>query len=257
MLEVAAHLRTAGCAFADDEALVLLESTRDPAELATMVERRCSGAPLEHVVGWAAFGGLRVTVTAGVFVPRRRTEFLAREAAKLLRPGAIVVDLCCGAGAIGLALLAAPLEGPPIELHSVDIDPVAVECASRNLGARAHVHEGDLDAPLPPSLRGRVDLVVANVPYVPTGEIALLPAEARDHEPRAALDGGLDGLDVARRAASSVAEILAPGGHFLVETSDRQAAAATLALARAGLVARTISDDDLGATVAVGVKRSA
>src|SRR5690242_795737 len=127
--------------------------------------------PLEHVLGWAEFAGLRVAVDPGVFVPRRRSELLVRTAADLLRPGAVVVDVCCGSGAIGAALLAAE---PAIELHACDVDPVAVACARRNLPA-ASVHAGDLLEALPRALRGRVDVIVANAPYVPTGQIASMP----------------------------------------------------------------------------------
>ena len=88
------------------------------------------------------------------------------------------------------------------ELHAADIDPAAVRCARRNLAAAGgQVYQGDLYAPLPAGLRGRVDILLANVPYVPTGEVALLPPEARDHEARVALDGGADGLEVLRRVA--------------------------------------------------------
>ena len=114
--------------------------------------------------------------------------------------------------------------------------------------------EGDLDEPLPASLRGRVDLLVANVPYVPTDDIALMPPEARDHEPRVTLDGGADGLDVLRRVAAVAPRWLAPGGHLLVETSEAQAAAAVDAFTAAGLAARVVVDEDAGATVVVGTR---
>ena len=132
----------------------------------------------------------------GVFVPRRRTEFLVRQAAALARPGDVIVDLCCGAGAIGAALAAAVDRA---EVHAADIDPAAVRCARRNVpGPWGHVYQGNLYEPLPGRLRGRVGVLVANVPYVPTGEIGFLPPEARTHEPRVALDGG---AGRARRAA--------------------------------------------------------
>jgi release factor glutamine methyltransferase len=198
--DVIARLRAAGCVFAEDEARLLLDTARTPAELAGMVERRVAGLPLEHVLGWAEFAGRRVAVDPGVFVPRRRTELLVREAAARARPGAVVVDLCCGSGAVGVAVAAAV---PGIELHAADVDPAAVRCARRNVTAfGGQVHEGDLDAPLPAALRGRVDVLVANAPYVPTGAVGLMPPEARLPEPRVALDGGADGLDVQRRACA-------------------------------------------------------
>ncbi|MCG3041816.1 putative protein N(5)-glutamine methyltransferase [Streptomyces sp. S1A] len=249
---VAARLRAAGCVFAEDEARLMLSAARDPGELAAMVERRAGGLPLEHVLGWAEFCGLRVAVEPGVFVPRRRTEFLARRAAALAgrRRGAVVLDLCCGSGAVGAAVAAAT-EG--VELHAADVDPAAVRCARRNLAAAGgRVYEGDLYAPLPSALRGRVDVLVANAPYVPTDEMGLLPAEAREHEPPVALDGGPDGLGVQRRVIEEAPRWLAPGGRLLVETGGHQATRTAEAVARAGLVPRTAVCEELRATVVVG-----
>ncbi|MFG2721088.1 putative protein N(5)-glutamine methyltransferase [Streptomyces sp. NPDC048416] len=248
------RLRAAGCVFAEDEAELLLATARHPAELAAMVERRVSGLPLEHVLGWAEFHGLRVAVDPGVFVPRRRTEFLVRQAlaaADASRP-VVVVDLCCGSGALGAALATAL---PLAELHAADIEPAAVRCARRNvapLGGR--VHEGDLFAPLPRRLRGRIDILTANVPYVPSDEVGLLPPEARDHEPLVALDGGSDGLDIMRRVALAAPGWLAPGGTLLVETSERQAPDALTAMSAGGLHARLVTSEELYANVVTGVR---
>jgi len=199
--DVVARLRAAGCVFAEDEARLLISAALTPAELTAMVDRRAAGQPLEHVIGWAEFCGLRIAVDPGVFVPRRRTEFLVEQAAALVRPAAatppVVVDLCCGSGAVGAAIAAALGRA---ELHAADIDPAAVACARRNLAAAGgRVYAGDLYQPLPATLRGRVDVLAANVPYVPTEEVGLLPPEARTHEPLLALDGGTDGLDVRGR----------------------------------------------------------
>nr|WP_218859928.1 putative protein N(5)-glutamine methyltransferase [Petropleomorpha daqingensis] len=242
------RLRAAGCVFAEDEAALLREQAADPVELEALTARRVAGEPLEHVLGWAAFRGLRVAVDPGVFVPRRRTEFLVDLAAERTGPGAVVLDLCCGSGALGAALAA---ERPGIELVAADLDPAAVRCARRNLepvGGR--VFEGDLFVPLPAGLRGRVDVLLVNVPYVPTGEIALMPPEARLHEAAIALDGGTDGLDVLRRVAAQAGDWLAPGGVLLTETGEEQAAAAVQVLTAAGFAAQARSDDD-GATVVV------
>ncbi|MGW0789667.1 putative protein N(5)-glutamine methyltransferase [Streptomyces sp. NPDC002911] len=245
-------LRAAGCVFAEDEAELLLSAAAaDPAGLAVMLERRVAGLPLEHVLGRAEFCGLRISVSPGVFVPRRRTEFLVAQAAALAPAPAVVVDLCCGSGALGTAL-ASSLDG--VELHAADIEPTAVRCARRNVGALGTVYEGDLFAPLPRSLRGRVDVLLANVPYVPTEDIELLPAEARVYEPRVALDGGGDGLDVMRRVVAEATDWLAPGGSLLVETSERQAARAEEAVGSSGLVARVVVSEELYATVVIGTR---
>jgi release factor glutamine methyltransferase len=291
--DIVTRLRAAGCVFAEDEAQLLVSAARTPAELDAMVDRRAAGLPLEHVIGWAEFCGLRIAVDTGVFVPRRRTELLVGQAivlarqsaaldgevsgpagrtaesggapldrpgapldrpgAPLDRPGAVVVDLCCGSGAAGAAVVAAL--GGLIELHAADIDPAAVRCARRNVAAAgAQVYEGDLYEPLPAALRGRIDVLIANVPYVPTGEIGLLPAEARLHEARVALDGGVDGLDVMRRVAAAAPLWLAPGGSLLVETSEQQVPAALEALAGSGLVPRVVSSGEMNATVVIGTR---
>ncbi|MFC8622436.1 putative protein N(5)-glutamine methyltransferase [Streptomyces anulatus] len=242
-------LRSAGCVFAEDEARLLHEAAASADELSLLVERRAAGLPLEHVLGWADFHGRRFAVDAGVFVPRRRTEFLVAQAAALAPRRAVVVDLCCGSGALGVALAAA---SDAAELHACDVEPAAVRCARRNVGDLGHVYEGDLFAPLPAALRGRVDVLLANVPYVPTGDVELLPAEARIHEPRVALDGGGDGLDVMRRVAAEAPQWLAPGGSLLVEASERQRDTAVEVLLAAGLSPRVLVSEELYATVLVG-----
>jgi len=268
---VITRLRAGGCVFAEDEALLLVSSARTPADLDAMVDRRAAGVPLEHVVGWAEFCGLRIAVDPGVFVPRRRTEFLVSQATALARqpaglpgqsggppgragdqPATVVVDLCCGSGAVGAALAAALHQ---VELHAVDIDPAAVACARRNIAADGgRVYEGDLYQPLPAGLRGRVGILAANVPYVPTGEVRLLPAEARVHEARVALDGGADGLAVLRRVAAAAAQWLAPGGHLLTETSERQAQRAVGIVGLAGLTARAAGSAEMNATIVIGTR---
>jgi release factor glutamine methyltransferase len=255
---VVLRLRGAGCVFAEDEAALLRSAARSPAELDALVERRAAGEPLEQVVGWAEFAGQRILVDPGVFVPRRRSEFLVSVAVGLARSRlgggsatGVIVDLCCGTGALGLAV-AAGLKGR-IELHAADLDPAAVACARRNVepvGGRVYV--GDLFGALPDGLRGRVDVLICNAPYVPTGDVVFLPAEARDHEPLVALDGGLDGLAVLRRAASGAPSWLAPGGALLVETSDRQAPEMAGAMAGAGLRPVIHNDEDTAATVVTG-----
>jgi release factor glutamine methyltransferase len=262
---IVTRLRAAGCVFAEDEARLLISAARTPAELAAMVDRRVAGLPLEHVIGWAEFCGLRIAVDPGVFIPRRRTEFLVRQAIALARqpgqpaarqpaarPRPVVVDLCCGSGAIGAAVVAGLGQA---ELHAADIDPAAVACARRNIAAAGgQVYQGDLYQPLPGTLRDRVRILVANVPYVPSGEIELLPPEARCYEARVALDGGPDGLDVLRRVTAAAPLWLAPGGHLLFETSERQAPRAAGIVARDGLIPRVASSGKLNATVVIGTR---
>ena len=226
-----------------------------------LVARRVAGEPLEHLLGWVSFAGLRVAVGPGVFVPRRRSELLVRLAVSIVRrrmrhPGGIgdasggglstlVVDLCCGSGAIGAAVAA---QCPDAEVWATDVDPVAVAYARRNLPAE-RVVEGDLYDALPDRLRGSVDVLVVNAPYVPTDAIAMMPPEARDHEPRVALDGGGDGVDLHRRVAAAAAGWLRPGGQLLIETGRSQAALTVAACEAAGLAAYVETDDDLDATV--------
>jgi release factor glutamine methyltransferase len=247
MSAVVARLRAAGCVFAEDEARLLVVAARTPGELDSSVARRVAGEPLEQVLGWAEFCGLRVAVEPGVFVPRRRTEFLVHEAARLTAPGAVIVDLCCGTGALGAALA---MSVERAEVHAVDVDPAAVRCARRNVPGT--VYQGDLFEPLPVMLRGRTDIVLANVPYVPTREIELLPGEARLHEGRVALDGGPDGLSMLRRVAAEAPRWLASGGHLLVETSAAQARRALAAFTE--LTARIAHSDEYDETVVNGTK---
>ncbi|GGQ80324.1 putative protein N(5)-glutamine methyltransferase [Couchioplanes azureus] len=244
LAEAVTRLRAAGCVFAEDEAAVLAEAVPDAAALAEAVRRRAGGEPLEQVVGYADFCGVRVRLRPGVFVPRVRSELLVRLAAARAVPGTVVVDLCCGSGALGLAVRH---RVPGVELHAADSDPAAVACARDNLGAG--VHEGDLFAALPGGLRGRIGVLLANVPYVATRHIPFLPAEARLHEPHTALDGGEDGLEVFRAVVAGAAGWLAPGGLLLSEITEEQIDPATAAVRAAGLHPSIHTDDDLEATV--------
>ena len=250
MTSVAKRLRAAGCVFAEDEAEMLAGAAASPGELDAMVARRTGGEPIEQVVGWAAFRGLRIAVAPGVFVPRRRTELVVREAAAVAAPGGVVVDMCCGSAAIG-TVLGATVER--LEVYAVDVEPAAVRCAAENLapvGGRAI--EGDLYSALPVDLRGRVDVIVANAPYVPTAAIALMPPEARLHEPGRALDGGADGVDVHRRIAAGAPAWVAPGGSLLIETSERQAPLTAAAIEAAGLRPQIVVDEDWPAAAVIG-----
>jgi release factor glutamine methyltransferase len=235
-------LRAAGCVFAEDEAAVLREAAADEGTLGALVRRRADGEPLEQVVGYADFCGIRVRLRPGVFVPRVRSELLVRLAVEAVPSAGVVVDLCCGSGALGMAVAA---QAPDVVLYAADVEPAAVECARDNLGAR--VYQGDLFAALPAELAGRIDVLLANVPYVATRHIPLLPAEARDHEPHSALDGGDDGLDVFRRVVAGAPRWLAPGGLLLSEITEAQLGPATAAITAAGLRPDAIHDEDLEA----------
>ncbi len=216
-----------------------------------MITRRVSGDPLEYVLGWAEFRGLRIAVEPTVFVPRTRSGLLVEQAAVGLGPGAVAIDLCCGSGAIGAALAATVDD---LELYATELDPAAVRCARRNLtGPRQTVLAGDLFDPLPDRLRGRVDVIVANLPYVPTEQIALMPREAREHEARIALDGGPDGLDLQRRAAAAAPGWLRPGGRILIETGRRQAPYTAEILARNGFRTMISTDDEIDGTAVIGI----
>lgn len=254
-------MRAAGCVFAEDEARLLLAAASGTA-LDALVDRRVAGEPLEHLLGWAAFDGLRVAVTPGVFVPRRRSELLVESVVQLISarpdpgsehkstglPSARVLDLCCGSGAVGAAVLS---RLPGVEVWASDVDPVAVACARRNLDPD-RVVEGDLYDGLPRGLRRSFDVVVVNAPYVPTDAIPGMPPEARDHEPRHALDGGHDGVDLHRRVAAGVGDWLRPGGHLVVETSRGQSGLTVAACEAAGLAAYVVRDGERDATAVVG-----
>jgi len=269
---VTRELAAAGCVSAAAEARWLVEEATDPRALRAMVARRVAGEPLQYVVGWAPFGRLRLRVGHGVFVPRPETEGLADRAATHLRAAAhlrihrgtgglrgagppavvgfpgplrpIAVDLCTGSGAIACFLAA---EVPGARVLATELDPAALAWARPNTDRYGvELLAGDLDAPLPAELAGRVDVLCANVPYVPSGAIPTLPRDVRDHEPRLALDGGPDGLDVLRRVAARAERWLAPGGVLLCEIGDDQGEAATALLAEAGLAEVTVLPDLVG-----------
>jgi release factor glutamine methyltransferase len=251
---VVRRLRDAGCVFAEEEAALLLAEASDPQQLEAMIRARVDGRPLEQLLGWVAFRGHRLVVDEGVFVPRQRTGLLVELASARLHEGATVVELCCGVAPVGAALLA---EWPGrLELWASDIDPVAVRSARRNLEPLGGtVVVGDLFGGLPDHLRGYIDVLVANAPYVPSASIALMPREARDHEAAIALDGGADGLDVQRRLIAASPEWLPAGAHLVVETSTRQAERTAGLMESAGYSAVIRRDEELDGTAVEGVRR--
>lgn len=250
---VVARLRAAGCVWAEDEAAAIEDAAATSAELEALVARRVAGEPLETVLGWVEFLGRRLVVAPGVFVPRRRTELLARLALAQVAdrrrtdgPAPVVVEMCCGA-----APVAAVLDEHGADVHAADVSPAALACARANAPAAA-LHRGDLYDALPHRLLGHVGVIAANAPYVPSGRIATMPPEARDHEPVVALDGGPDGADLHRRLALGAADWLSPGGVLLVETSAVQADLTIAAMAGSGLVTDVVTDDEVGGCVALG-----
>lgn len=280
--QVTAALRAAGCVFAEEEAAILIEAAgveavrvdaggveesgaaaggveaaaeraggvgaaAVEAALAGLVARRVRGEPLEVIVGWADFAGVRVIVEPGVFVPRQRSALLVALTAQLAPDGATVLDLCCGSGGIGAAVAARRSD---LTVLAADLDPAAVRCARRNLPVE-RVFEGDLFDALPAALRGTLDTVVVNAPYVPTKSIALMPPEARDHEHRIALDGGADGLQLHRRIAAQAGSWLAPAGVLVIEAGEQQAPASAEVFRGHGLLAEVVRDDEIDATAVV------
>jgi release factor glutamine methyltransferase len=204
------RLRAAGCVFAEDEALLILEDGRD---IESLVVRRERGEPLAHVLGWVSFGGLTVEVDPGVFVPRPQTVTLAEHAASL-HPS-VALDLFSGAGAIA-SLIAA--RDPSARVIAAELD--VRECLRGNAVRYGfEVFESDVDAGVPVELEGRVDVLTANVPYVPTSELEYVP---HDGEPASALDGGDDGLDWTRRLLACAPRWLASDGVLLTEVARHQ-----------------------------------
>jgi len=220
------RLRAAGCVQAEREAELLLAA---PGDVAALLTRRLSGERLEDVLGWAEFCDRRYTISPGVFVPRHRSEFLVALAAARTRRGDRVLDLCCGTGAL-LGALTNEVSG--LDAHATDVSPAAVDCARRNLPG-ADVRQGDLFDALPAGLR--FDVVLANVPYVPTREIAHLPVEMRDHEDVRTLDGGFDGLAVLRQVLAELPPRLSPSGRMFTELEAAELEAARAAAAGFGL----------------------
>jgi len=188
----------------------------------TLVRRRASDYPLPYLTGRVEFYGLEFEVTPEVLIPRPETETLVDLA--LARRPTHVVDVGTGSGCIAVSLA---VHLPRATVYGIEISPAALAIARRNVERHSVVRRvrlmvGDVLSPRP----GPVDLVVANLPYVPTGQCAALPASVRDHEPWLALDGGPDGLAVIRRLLAQVPGVLRPGGGLLVEIGADQGKAA-------------------------------
>ncbi len=237
LVGVVERLAAAGCVAAAEEAAELLAAAPDAATLERWVRRREQGEPPAWITGTAYFCGHALHISPGIYVPRPQTEELARRAAALLPVDGWALDVCTGAGAVAAHLLA---EVPTAVVVGIDIDPRAAGCARRN-GVRAVA--GDLDAPLRDGRR--FDVVTAVAPYVPAATLRLLPPDVQRFEPRRALDGGADGLDVVRRVVAAAGRVLRPDGWMLLEVGGEQDRALAPALAANGFeTATTWSDDD-------------
>ncbi len=240
LADVAGRLAAAGCIAAAEEAAELVSAAPDAHTLAAYVARREQGEPLAWITGAVRFCGRRVLVTAGVFVPRPQSEELALRAAALLAaqgPGGWAADLCTGSGAVASHLAAA---GGGATVVGVDSEPRAVDCARRN-GIPAIV--GDVGAPL---RSDAFDVVTAVAPYVPTGAIGILPSDVQRYEPRVALDGGPDGLELVRRVVDAGARLLRPGGWLLAEIGGDQDRALAPVLESHGFRAVDVWHDEDG-----------
>ena len=229
-IRIISTLAEGGCVAPAEEAKALFRaSSEGVGPIDELVARRVSGEPLAWITGSVVFGGVRVHVDPGVFVPRPHTEAMAQRAASLLPDAGIAVDLCTGSGAVAAVLGAAH---PRATVAATEVDPLAVACARRN---GVDVFVGDLDEPLPPALRGNVDVMTAVVPYVPTEELPFLPRDVLANEPHAALDGGSRGTSVLVRAAGAAPRLLRPGGSVLLELGGDQAREVAAAFERVGL----------------------
>ena len=251
--DVVTRLRAAGCVFAEEEAALLVEAAADADELEAMVARRVAGEPLEYVVGWAEFCGLRMVVEPGVFVPRHRTELLVDEAERLVRDveRPVVVDLCCGSGALGAALGGAR----DVELYAADVDPAAVRCARVNVAtAGGQVFEGDLFDALPAR--------AARPRRRPAGQRALR-ADGRDRadaargaRPRAPGDASTaapTASTLLRRVSAEAPQLAGPGRSPALRVERATGARDVRACSGPTASSRgVVRSEDLGATVVTG-----
>ncbi|OYN96383.1 methylase [Enemella evansiae] len=244
--ELITALRESGSVFAADELAALAQAAGDDeSRLRALVDRRVTGEPIQYLVGYADFAGLRLRIEPGVFIPRPRTELLARLAVDRLVAGDAFLDIGCGAGPVAAYITR---HAPGVVVTAVDRDDRSLAVARRNLPGcevRCAASAADLTG-------SRFRVIAANLPYVPTGAIALMPYEARECEPRGSVDGGADGLDPLRCWADGLPGILAEQGIFLLEVARDQVPTAT-ELLRTAAVGRGETvvhrDAELDATV--------
>ncbi len=212
------------------------------------VKRRATGEPLQYVTGEMPFRHIVVHVRPGVFIPRPETEVLVEEVLGHLNATAevdpLVIDVCTGSGVVAVSIAH---EHPTARVVATELSPVAAEVARDNverlgLSERVTVLEGDLFEPLPDDLKKSASVVVSNPPYIPTADVAELAEEILGYEPHLALDGGPDGLEVARRIMQEAVEWLAPGGVLLMELDERRVEDTVIEMQRWYEDVRTVSD---------------
>jgi release factor glutamine methyltransferase len=209
-------LQAAGCVAAGEEANELIAGARDEGELVRWVERRRTGEPLAWITGQTVFCGLPIALESGVYVPRWQSESLATLAGRLLPADGRGVDLCTGSGAVAVVM---QMVRPDATVVATEIDPSAANTARRN---GVVVYEGDLDLPLPHEFESQVDVMTGVLPYVPHDALHLLPRDVQRFEPRVALDGGVDGLELVETVIHRCDRWLKPGGWLVLEVGADQ-----------------------------------
>jgi release factor glutamine methyltransferase len=204
------------------EAQWIIEAARDDAHALEMARRRAGGEPLQYITGEAYFRRLKLAVGPGVLIPRPETELVTERAMAHLPQGGTLVDIGTGSGAIALAI---KNERPDATVYATENAPAALTWARRNIAEQrleVALIEGDLFDGLSDNLRGKLDVVVANLPYVATGDTESLPIDVGKHEPPEALFAGPDGLALVRRIADEARGWLNPGGWLVLEIGETQ-----------------------------------
>jgi len=236
---LAERLSAAGFIAAHDEAEELLAcAAGDPERLNALVARRLTGEPLAWITGSVSCCGVQLRVDPGVYVPRPQSEALALRAVERLPANGAAIDLCTGTGAVAKTLTT---HRPGARVVASDLDERAVACAATN---GVEVYRGDLFAPLPRTLEGRVHVVVGVVPYVPTSALPLLHRDTFTFESPLSYDGGREGTDVLRRVLTESPRFLRRGGALLLELGGKQADLLAEDLARLGYVDVSVLVDD-------------
>ncbi len=239
--KVVKRLAEAGFIAPTDEADALIAAAAgDETRLDELVRRRLTGEPLAWITGSVTFCGTDIRIDPGVYVPRLHTEALASRAAQCCPAAGVAVDLCTGSGAVAATISRLR---PAAQVVATDLDERAVACAQRN-GVETYV--GDLFEPVPARLKGRVDVVVAVVPYVPERELQYLQRDTLTFETPLAYLGGIEGTDLLRRVVAAASLWLRPGGALLLELGGRQDELLRDDLARYRYTAVTVLRDEEG-----------